>query len=146
MQCLQKDLTSAGLSSLRSQSTAICLRGCSSCLSRVPSVIKNVPSLAAMCRIRWEECVVNSPTAVFLKGDKKRDWLVEPHRFTFGFTFMIAPMRNAALILQPHLSGESLPALLIVKALSPRLMASTPPGPMKDRLSRSERAPHETIH
>src|SRR5260370_29299985 len=37
------------------------------------------------------------PIAAFLKDDEKRDWLVEPHCFTFCLTFMIAPMRNAAL-------------------------------------------------
>src|SRR5258708_25534135 len=36
-------------------------------------------------------------TAAFPKDDEKRDWLVEPRCFTFGLTFMIAPMRNAAL-------------------------------------------------
>src|SRR5260221_8579589 len=40
-------------------------------------------------------------SAAFLKDDEKRDWLVEPHWFTFGLTFMIAPMRNAALGLAP---------------------------------------------
>src|SRR5260370_27537642 len=41
-----------------------------------------------------------SSSAAFLKDDEKRDWLVEPHYFTFGLTFMIAPMRNAALVLR----------------------------------------------
>ena len=46
-------------------------------------------------------CVVLSQversSAAFLKDDEKKDWLVEPHCFTFGLTFMLAPMRNAAL-------------------------------------------------
>jgi len=47
--------------------------------------------------------------AVFLKDDKKRDWLVEAHYFTFGLTFMIAPMRNAAL---PVVCGLGILSLL----------------------------------
>jgi hypothetical protein len=39
-----------------------------------------------------------SVNAAFLKGDKKRDWLVEPYCFTFGLILMIAPMRNTAVV------------------------------------------------
>jgi hypothetical protein len=36
-------------------------------------------------------------SAAFLKDDKKKNCLVEPYYFIFGLTFMLSPMRNAAL-------------------------------------------------
>ena len=46
-------------------------------------------------------------SAALLICTKKRDWLVEPYCFTFGLTFMIASMRNAALVLQSQLRDQA---------------------------------------
>ena len=61
--------------------------------------------------------LIHSPTAAFLKDDEKRDWLVEPHCFTFGLTFMIAPMRNAAVGL-PVISWQNLFKGILVPSVS----------------------------
>src|SRR5260370_10856886 len=66
------------------------------------------------------------PIAAFLKDDEKRDWLVEPHCFTFGLTFMIAPMRNAALVSVggTSLLGAGLGGLFLAhRALAPARLA-----------------------
>jgi hypothetical protein len=84
------------------------------CVARACSSVIVRPLFHAAAKSFW-------PTAAFPIGTEEKDWLVESYLLALNFTFILAPMRNAALNTPPHRLGWLLvlgeEAILVVTQL-----------------------------